>query len=118
MSVRLFHKNARIVLVRSKTGSAEQIWWSPHLAPRDWATVLHPALDLLVLAPEEREESTLRFRLGSMHWTNARYWSTITLRFDAGSDRKRELVATALLKAARYRQQQEAPCPPSPIQRR
>lgn len=103
MSVRLFHKNARIVLVTSRNGSAEQIWWSPHLAPRNWAAVLHPALTLLVLAPEGRGETTLRFRLGSMHWTNARYWSTITLRFDAGSERKRELVAAALLKAARYK---------------
>ena len=105
MSVRLFHKDARLVLVTSRNGSAEQVWWSPHLAPRNWAAVFQPALDLLVLAPEGRAENTVRFRLGSMHWTNARYWSTITLRFDAGSDRKRELVATALLKAARYRRQ-------------
>jgi hypothetical protein len=111
MSVRLFHKHARLVLVRSRHGAGDETWWAPHLAPRNWTAILAPALRLLTLEPDPRGESAIRFRIGSMHWTNGRYWSTITLRFDAGSERKRALVAAALLKAARYslagRKQQE-----------
>lgn len=105
MSVRLFHKNARFVLVVSRPAAGQQTWWSPHLAPRDWRRVLAPALSLLELNPQPASDGThsVRFRIGTLDWTNERYWSTITLRFDAGSDRKRELVAGALLRAARYR---------------
>ena len=104
MSVRLFHKNARLVLVASRDGAGGQTWWSPHRAPRDWPAILTPALTLLALDPVEGATGPLRFRIGSMDWTNVRYWSTITLRFDGGTERKRELVAAALLKAARYRE--------------
>lgn len=102
MSVRLFHKNARLVFV-SRRAAGQQTWWSPHLAPRDWRAVLAQALGLLELNPQPAGNYSVRFRIGTLDWTNERYWSTITLRFNAGSDRKRELVAAALLKAARYR---------------
>ena len=104
MSVRLFHKNARIVLVTRREPDGSRAWWSPHRYPRDWREILQPAVDLLALQAEAGTGSPIRFRLGAIHWTNARYWSTITLRFEAGSARKRDLVARALLKAARYRQ--------------
>lgn len=102
MSVRLFHKNARLVFVVARRGPGEETWWSPHLAPRDWAAVLVPALDLLVL-PAARTPTGLTCRLGSIDWTVGGYWSTITLRLGVGSAKKRQLVCAALLKAARYR---------------
>ena len=104
MSVRLFHKNARLVFVVSRRGPGGETWWSPHRAPREWAAVLAPALDLLVLPPRIAAGG-LTCRLGSVDWTNERYWSTITVRFGAGSATKRKLVCAALLRAARYRQQ-------------
>jgi hypothetical protein len=104
VSVRLFHKGARLVFVVSRRGPGDETWWSPHRAPREWAAVLAPALDLLVLPPHT-EPGCLTCRLGSVDWTNARYWSTITVRFGAGSAQKRKLVCAALLRAARYAQQ-------------
>lgn len=103
MSVRLFHKNARLVFVVSRRGPGEETWWSPHLAARDWGPILMPALELLALPAARTSGGCLTCRLGSMDWTNDRYWSTITVRFAAGSSRKRQLVCAALLKAARYR---------------
>lgn len=102
MSIRLFHKNARLVFVVSRRGPADETWWSPHRAPREWDAVLAPALDLLALPPQVAA-GRVTCRLGSVDWTNERYWSTITVRFDAGSPQKRKLVCAALLKAARYR---------------
>jgi len=103
VSVRLFHKDARLVFVVSRRGPGNETWWSPHRAPRQWAAVLAPALDLLALGPHVAA-GCVTCRLGSMDWTNERYWSTITVQFDAGSPQKRKLVCAALLRAARYRQ--------------
>lgn len=104
MSVRLFHKNARWVFVVSRGEPGRETWWSPHLAARAWGAVLAPALDLLALRPEPPTAGGVRCRLGSVDWTNARYWSTISVRLDGGSETKRKLVCAALLRAARYRQ--------------
>jgi hypothetical protein len=101
MSVRLFHKHSRIVLRAGRDGAVHR-WCSPRFRPCDWQAVFFPALDLLALRPVAGDGS-VGFRIGSIHWTNSRYWSTITLRFTGGSARKRELVAAALLKAARYK---------------
>jgi hypothetical protein len=103
MSVRLFHKNARFVFVVSRRGPGRETWWSPHLAARDWGAVLHPALQLLALQPDPAAGGCMNCRLGSLDWTNERYWSTISVRFDRGSATKRTLVCAALLRAARYR---------------
>lgn len=103
MSVRLFHKDARLVLVVSRRGPGDETWWSPHRRARDWRRVLAPALELLALPPAAEGTDRLTCRLGSIDWTNHRYWSTITARFGAGSPTKRQLICAALLKAARYR---------------
>jgi hypothetical protein len=102
VSVRLFHKDARIVLVISRREPGQETWWSPQRAPRDWGAVLQPALELLALRPDAASGGRVNCRLGSLDWTNHRYWSTISVRFDAGSPTKRKLVCAALLRAARY----------------
>jgi hypothetical protein len=103
VSVRLFHKNARLVFVVSRRTAGHETWWSPHFAARDWGALLQPALQLLALGPDPAAGGCVKCRLGSVDWTNERYWSTITVRFDTGSPTKRKLVCTALLRAARYR---------------
>jgi hypothetical protein len=103
MSVRLFHRNARLVFVVARRGPGDETWWSPHFSPREWGAILAPALELLALPAARAAAGCVTCRLGSMDWTNARYWSTITVRFGAGSSKKRQLVCAALLKAARYR---------------
>jgi hypothetical protein len=102
MSVRLFHKGARIVLVTRRAGAGVEDWWSPHLAPRAWGPILSARLELLALSPVPDGAAALTCRLGRIEWTAADYWSTISVRFNRGSDTKRLLVTAALLRAARY----------------
>lgn len=102
MSVRLFHKGARIVVVVGRVSAGVESWWSPHLSACDWAPILRDRLDLLALPATAEGDTALACRLGRIEWTTGRYWSTISVRIERGSDRKRMLVAAALLKAARY----------------
>ncbi len=102
MTVRLFHKGARIVVVVRRARAGVESWWSPHLGRRDWAPILGAGLDLLALSPAAEGDTVLTCRLGRIEWTTGRYWSTISVRLDGGSERKRTLVTNALLKAARY----------------
>lgn len=103
MSVRLFHRGARLVFVVRRRAAGEETWWSPHLSAPDWGAILANQLDLLGL-PAEAPESPQRLvcRLGEIRWIAARRWSIITLHLHGGSDTKRGLVAGALAKAARY----------------
>jgi hypothetical protein len=100
MSVRLWHAGARFVWVVARRAPGEETWVSPGRPP-EWWPVFEPQLAALGLSPEA-DAAGAACRLGRLEWTSATYWSTITLRFDAGSTTKRALVAQALLKAARY----------------
>jgi hypothetical protein len=102
MSVRLFHKGARIVLVVRRESAGIQSWWSPHIAPCDWAPILHARLELLALSPASEGNAALACSLGRIEWTAGWHWSTIAVRLERGSETKRTLVTAALLKAARY----------------
>ena len=103
MSVRLFHRGARLVLVVRRLAPGQVCWWSPALAPPDWGAILAPQLALLGLPPSPgSDDASLSCRLGDIRWTVARGWSIIRVRLDGGSDTKRRLVGAALLRAARY----------------
>ena len=102
MSLRLFHKGARTVLVVRREGAGLQSWWSPHVTPFDWAPILRARLEVLALSPISQGNAALACSLGRIEWTDGRYWSTISVRFERGSDLKRTLVTAALLRAARY----------------
>ena len=101
MSVRLFHKKARIVLVVRRAGPGVESWWSPHFNRCAWAPVLRNQLELLGLNVTP-EASALTCMLGRIEWIVGGYWSTISVRLERGSEKKRMLVAAALLRAARY----------------
>jgi hypothetical protein len=102
MSIRLFHRGARLVLVFRRRSAGDETWWSPHFTLPRWAEILGRQLELLGLPPAADASGRLMTRLGEISWIAASHWSIITLRLHAGSDVKRRLVATALLKAARY----------------
>jgi hypothetical protein len=102
MSVRLFHRGMRVVLVVQRGNAGDERWWVPSVRPHDWGAILRRPLELLDLDPQLDGTNTMTFRLGRMGWTASRCWSTIWLRLDRGSAPKRTLVAAALLKAARY----------------
>lgn len=103
MSVRLFHRGARLVLVVRRGGPGEQTWWAPHRGAPDWQTILLRQLRLLGIAAEpDGSRSRLMTPLGQIEWKAGPRWSIMALRLGNGSETKRRLVTAALLKAARY----------------
>ena len=100
MSVRLFHKHTRIVL-RIQTRDRSFVWHALHRRPVAWAELFAPPL-LLVGFVAERQGEGLRFSGGSVHWTTGWFGTTIRLQLPPCSDRKAVLLASGLLKAARY----------------
>lgn len=103
MSVRLFHRGARIVLVLRRRAPGHELWWSPHRVEPDWPAILGHQLQLLGIAAAASRDGALALTpAGQIQWQTGRWWSIMTLRLDAGSETKRRLVAAALLRAARY----------------
>jgi hypothetical protein len=111
MRVRLFHRGGRLVLRAGRTGDQVSTWRALHLRPIAWQDVFPPALELLGFRVEA-VDGALRFAgpstefgtgSGSIRWTRGAFWTTIRLQLPACSARKGELLAAALLKAARYR---------------
>ena len=95
MSIRLYHRGSRFVLVlRRQEGTvSEHRWLALHFSTHRWAHIFDTARKILDLPDAPGTE---------LHWTSDRYWTTIDLRLTQGSLRKRQLIATTLLKAARY----------------
>jgi hypothetical protein len=102
VSVRLFHKGARLVLVIRRAAPGSERWWALCWTRHDWRSILLDPLLLVGLDPRSDGPRSLVCRIGRLEWTEARRWATIDLRLDGGSATKRQLVAAALLKAARY----------------
>jgi hypothetical protein len=102
MSVRLFHRGARLVFVARHRPPGDARWWAPSLQQHDWGSILLRPLVLLGLEPHLDDPESISCRLGRLVWTSGAYWTTIELHLNGGSTTKRKLVAAALLKAARY----------------
>ena len=101
MSVRLFHRGARLVVVARRSEAGHETWWSPGRPANGWSSVLEGPPALLGLSPQLTGPGELTCALGRIEWTTG-LGTTIRVRFDQGSPTKRQLVTTALLKAARY----------------
>jgi hypothetical protein len=101
MSVRLFHRGARLV-AHVRSGDGERVWVAFHRAPLGWGDLFAPAL-LLVGFSSRRDGEAVRFGDGgSIHWTRGAMWTTIRLRLPRCSEKKAALLASGLLKVARY----------------
>ena len=90
--------------MRSSRGSRQvSTWRALHVRPVAWEDVFRPALALLGFTVEAGDRM-LRFgETGSIRWTRGAFWTTIRVQLPACSAKKAELLAAALLKAARYR---------------
>lgn len=108
MSVRLFHKGARLVLP-APAGDGVRVWIALHHRPVEWPAIFSGAVSLLGYAGAP-EPDGLVFKDGSVRWTRGPMWTTIRLRLPSGSPKKQALVAAGLLKAARYAQTGEGTC--------
>jgi hypothetical protein len=95
MSVRLFHRGSRVVLVlgRDESDISQHRWLAVHYSTHPWDQIFAKAIAILDLTAAPGLD---------LHWTVQRYWTKIDVRLTQGSLRKRQLIATALLKAARY----------------
>ena len=103
MSVRLFHRGGRLVMRTGRTGNQVSTWRALHLRPIAWQDVFRPALELLGFTVETGD-GVLRFgETGCIRWTRGAFWTTIRLQLPRCSVKKGDLLAAALLKAARYR---------------
>jgi len=100
MSIRLFHRDARIVLPRGASDGAH-VWFAVHRRPVAWAALFGPAL-LLVGVACQPDGDGLRFGSGSIRWRRGPLGTTIRLRLPPWSQKKASLLARGLLKAARY----------------
>lgn len=108
MSVRLFHRGARLV-IKVSTAEATHLWIALHRRPVAWPVIFSGAVSLLGYAPAAEPEG-VRFRDGSVRWTPGPMWTTVRLRLPSGSPKKQALVAAGLLRAARYAQTGEGTC--------
>jgi hypothetical protein len=103
MSVRLCHRGGRLVVRTGRGGSQTSTWRALHVQPVAWQDVFRPALELLGYTVET-EDGVLRFgETGSIRWTRGAFWTTIRVQLPRCSVKKGDLLAAALLKAARYR---------------
>jgi hypothetical protein len=112
VSVRLFHKGARLV-IRRRSSPGAHLWCAVHARPVEWAGILAPALRLLGFEPEPVADG-LRFGAGSVRWTRGPAWTTIRLVLPPCSAAKAALLAGGLLKAARYAVPPSAPAAHAP----
>ena len=106
MRIRLWHAGSRLIIMTGRTrgeSADREHWLSVHLAAPPWDEIFRRGFDQLDL-DAVADRGVRRTPDGSIavRWTAARYWTRIDLRFERGSPRKRELMATALLKTARY----------------
>jgi hypothetical protein len=100
VSIRLFHKGARIVWPR-RPAPGVQVWYVVHRQVVEWEELFAPALRLIGLQPEA-VPGGLRFAAGTIHWRRGALGSTIRVALPGCSERKAALLAAGLLKAARY----------------
>jgi hypothetical protein len=100
MSVRLFHRHTRIVL-RVQTRGRAFVWYALHRRAVAWHAIFGPALFLVGFVPRP-EADGLSFAGGALRWTTRSFGTTIRLQLPLCSERKAALLASGLLKAARY----------------
>ena len=101
MSVRLFHRGARLV-VRVDAGEREYAWYALHRKSIEWAELFVPALLLVGFSCDQHGDGIRFGDGGSIHWTKGALWTTIRLRLPPCSEKKATLLSAGLLKAARY----------------
>jgi hypothetical protein len=83
--------------------SLRQIWIAIHPRERDWAVVFCSAFDLLMeTAKIDRQRISFAEGAGQIAWQRTSFWTIIRLDMTAFSEKKRHLLAAALLKSARY----------------
>jgi|SRR5450432_2062701 hypothetical protein len=103
--LRIFHPGRRVWRLgrRYESESLMETWISLRLNPPDWEKIFSSTLDLIWL-PNTPQAG--RIQLSDQHgfiaWHEGRWLTKIGIRIQGFSAPKKSLIATALLKAARF----------------
>jgi hypothetical protein len=93
-------------IMRLRRHDAERVslhrWLAIHRSPRDWTTSFSRTLELLMEEPAVLGD-TISFaqKSGIILWRRKAFWTIIRLELKVYSQKKRQLIAAALLKTAR-----------------
>lgn len=102
--LRLLHPGRHVWrLWRRHDDGVEERWVSVRRTPPHWEKIFGSTLDLIWL-PNTRQPGSIQLsdERGFIIWHESRWLTRITIRLQGFSARKQSLVATTLLKAARF----------------
>ncbi len=103
--LRIFHPGRHVWRVRKKHDGETLVetWISFRLHPPSWERIFSSTLDLIWL-PNTLQPGRIQLRdeHGLIAWHESRWMTKISIRIEGFSAPKKSLIATALLKAARF----------------
>ena len=103
--LRIFHPGRRVWRLRKRYRGEilMESWISFRLRPPDWEKIFSSTLDLIWL-PNTPQPARIQLRdqHGFIAWHESRWITKISIRIEGFSAPKKSLIATALLKAARF----------------
>jgi hypothetical protein len=104
IGLRFLHPGRHVWRVSSRRdGALEEGWISLRRVPPNWEKIFSSTLDLIWL-PNTPQPGLIQLNddQGLITWNEGRWTTRITIRLQGFSARKQSLVATTLLKAARF----------------
>jgi hypothetical protein len=110
ISLRIFHPGRHVWRISQKedTNSLIEKWLSLRRVPHEWNLIFRRALDLIWLPNVSHPgRIDLEGQHGSITWQERKFTTTLEIHIEGFSPQKRALVATTLLKAARFYETEE-----------
>jgi hypothetical protein len=110
ITLRILHPGRHMWRISRKedTNSLIEKWLSLRRVSPDWNLIFRRALDLIWL-PNVSHSGTIHLEgeHGSITWQERKFCTELRVRIEGFSPQKRALVATTLLKAARFNEIEE-----------
>lgn len=110
ITLRIFHPGRRVWRISRKedASSLSEKWLSLRRVPPDWNLIFQRTLDLIWL-PNVSHSGTINLegQHGAITWQERKFCTELHVRLEGFSPQKRALVATTLLKAARFNEIEE-----------
>jgi hypothetical protein len=107
LRVRVAFPRSPLIFQLSKKNDSRR-WCALHRGQFDWGEIFSSVLQLLTIKTTEfSDRLLLGDGVGEVAWQNHWWGTTINVQFSKFSERKQELVAATLLKAARQSKPKE-----------
>jgi hypothetical protein len=110
ITLRIFDPGRHVWRISRKedTNSLSEKWFSPRRVPPDWNLIFRRALDLIWLPNVSHSgRIDLDGQHGAITWQERKFSTKLDVCIQGFSPQKRALVATTLLKAARFNEIEE-----------